>query len=130
MALLQAIDKGSGVLGFQTLAGAQSDGMPLGTIIALYRTTVPTGFLPCNGATFDVNQYPALYTILGTNKLPDLRECNLVGIGQSSRALISAHDIYTIGQFKDDQMQTLSATVDASQAEITINDPGHTHTVI
>ena len=129
MAVLQAIDKGSGVLGFQTLAGAQSDGMPLGTIIALYRTTVPTGFLPCNGATFDVTQYPALYAILGTNKLPDLRECNLVGVGQSSRALISAHDIYTIGQFKDDQVQTLTATVDASQAEITINDPGHTHTV-
>ena len=115
-------------MGFRTLAGAAGDGFPLGTIVALYSHTVPTGFLPCNGTQFDIHQYPALYTLLGRDTTPDLRECGLVGAGQSGR-VISAHDIYTIGQFKDDQVQTIGATIDTSGIEITVTDPGHTHTI-
>ena len=37
--------------------------------------------------------------------LPDLRECVPVGAGESTRAGIAAHDVYTVGQFKDDQLQ-------------------------
>lgn len=92
-------------LGYETLAGSSSDGLPVGTIIALYSNTVPTGFLPCNGVEYDIEQYPALYILLASNKTPDLRECNLVGIGQSTREAIAVHDIYTVGQFKDDQFQ-------------------------
>jgi microcystin-dependent protein len=34
---------------------------------------LPTGFLLCNGDTFDINTYPALYTFLNnSNKLPNL----------------------------------------------------------
>lgn len=120
----------NGVKQLRTLSGGMSDGLPLGTIIAMHSSRVPTGYLPCNGATYDINQYPSLYTLLGTNVLPDLRECNLVGIGESTRAIISAHDIYTLGQFKDDQIQTLTATLDTSGVKVEITDPGHTHTAV
>lgn len=88
-------------------------GLPLGSIIAVYSNLVPDGYLPCNGAVYDTTTYAALYAYLGSNRLPDLRECNLVGAGQSDNDYnatsnpngIQAHDIYTVGQFKDDQMQ-------------------------
>lgn len=88
-------------------------GLPLGSIIAVYSNLVPDGYLPCNGATFDTTTYAALYAYLGSNRLPDLRECGLVGAGQSSNDYdastnpngIHAHDVYDVGEFKDDQFQ-------------------------
>ena len=41
----------------------------------------------------------------GTNGTLDLRECVPVGVGTNGTDSIEAHDIYTIGQFKDDQLQ-------------------------
>lgn len=87
------------------VTGETGSGNPLGTIIAVYSNHVPDGYLPCNGTTFDQTQYPALYTLLGTNVLPDYRECALVGAGQNSSDTIADHDVYTLGEFKDDQIQ-------------------------
>lgn len=80
-------------------------GVPVGTILPYYGSVVPTNYLPCNGTTFDETQFPALYLLLGTNVLPDLREATLVGIGENTTHTIGNHDIYTIGEFKDDQVQ-------------------------
>ena len=93
-------------------------GLPLGTIIAVYSNLVPDGYLPCNGATFDTTTYAALYAYLGSNKLPDSRECVLVGAGQSDNEYdandnptgIQVHDVYIVGQFKDDQIQNITAS--------------------
>lgn len=74
---------------------------PLGSVLAYFGTTVPEGFLPCNGAAYDVTQYPELYAFLNSNTLPDLRECALVGIGENSTDTLGTHDIFTLGQFKD-----------------------------
>lgn len=74
---------------------------PLGSVLAYFGTTVPEGFLPCNGAAYDVNQYPELYAFLNSSTLPDLRECALVGIGENSTDTLGTHDIFTLGQFKD-----------------------------
>lgn len=74
---------------------------PLGSVLAYFGTTVPEGFLPCNGAVYDVTQYPELYTFLNSSTLPDLRECALVGIGENSTDTLGTHDIFTLGQFKD-----------------------------
>ena len=106
------------------LAGASAGGLPVGSILALHTNRVPSGYLPCNGATYDIAQYPALYTILQTNVLPDLREMNLVGTGTNSTQNISTHDVYTLGQFKDDQVQETITC-----AESTVDDPGHWHRV-
>lgn len=99
--LAQVIRNQDDELEIVNLAGAQSDGLPLGSIIPLHTTRVPAGFLPCNGTSFDRTQYPSLYTLLGTDVLPDLRELVLVGAGQNTTYTITAHDVYSVGQFKD-----------------------------
>ena len=50
----------------------QRDSLP-GMITAYAGATAPEGWAVCNGAEFDINTYYTLYQILGTNKLPDLR---------------------------------------------------------
>ena len=91
--------------------------MPVGAVIPFYSSIAPDGWLMCDGTdtTGTSNElrlyHPKLYEILGnSNVLPDMRECVLVGAGQSTRAILDepnhSHDVYTLGQFKDDQMQT------------------------
>jgi len=89
----------------EVVSGANASGLPIGTIIPIYSVKVPAGFLPCDGSQYDITQYPSLYLLLGSNRLPDLRESTLVGIGTSGRAEIAEHDVYTLGQFKVDQFQ-------------------------
>lgn len=112
----------NGTKQFQAFSGTQVPSfpsVPVGAILAMYTTTVPTGYLPCNGAEYDTEQFPLLYSVLGTNKLPDLRECVLVGSGTNTEDDIAEHDVYAINQFKDDQMQGHYH-----------EDPGHTHDLI
>ena len=46
-------------------------GAPVGTLITQYKKKPMSGYLYCDGSTFDENAYPALYMYLGTNVLPD-----------------------------------------------------------
>ena len=46
-------------------------GAPIGTLISQYKKKPMSGYLYCDGSTFDENAYPALYMYLGTNVLPD-----------------------------------------------------------
>lgn len=78
---------------------------PIGIIKPYYSANIPLGYLACDGSSFDTTIYSDLYTLLGTNTTPDLRECVLVGIGTNSTDVISSHDTYTLGYFKDDQFQ-------------------------
>lgn len=80
-------------------------GNPVGTIIPMYKKSSPSGYLYCDGSTFDETVYPALYLYLGSNVLPDYRECVMVGAEQNTTDTIAAHDVYTQGEFKDDQLQ-------------------------
>ena len=91
----------------------------------------PFGTLLCDGSVLtgtDKTSYPRLWNALtvdnglgGTTgkynlatdpstvrRLPDFRECVLVGAGRSSRPSteLVAHDVYTVGQFKDDQFKS------------------------
>ncbi len=80
---------------------------------------VPAGFLACDGRAISRTTYANLFAVIGTKygngdeittfNVPDLRETVMVGAGQSSRPVLDAsdhaHDIYTLGQFKDDQVQ-------------------------
>ena len=54
-------------------------GAPVGTLIQQYKKKPMSGYLYCDGSTFDENAYPALYMYLGTNVLPDYREGVMVG---------------------------------------------------
>lgn len=111
--------------------GGASDSCPLGTIVPYYGDTAPSSsWLICDGrdttgtseelATF----YPLLYAFLGTNKLPDFQECTLVGAGKNGTYIFDSternpstglfgnqsHDVYSVGEFKDDQFQGHSHT--------------------
>ena len=80
-------------------------GAPVGTLIQQYKKVPMSGYLYCDGSTFDENAYPALYMYLGTNVLPDYRECVMVGAEQNTTDTIATHDVYGEGEFKDDQLQ-------------------------
>lgn len=50
-----------------------SDLLPVGSIISFAGKVVPTGWLWCNGDTFNQNDYPTLYAVLGnSDTLPNL----------------------------------------------------------
>ena len=86
-------------------------GAPVGTLIQQYKKMPMSGYLYCDGSTFDENAYPALYMYLGTNVLPDYRECVMVGAEQNTTDTIATHDVYGEGEFKDDQIQDHTHTI-------------------
>lgn len=87
---------------------------PIGTIVPFGGSIAPQGWLICNGNAISRTDYADLFAVIGTSfgsgngsttfNLPDLRETVPVGSG-SRNVGITAHDIYDIGQFKDDQFQ-------------------------
>ena len=80
-------------------------GAAVGSLLQQYKKKPISGYLYCDGSTFDQNVYPALYMYLGSNVLPDYRECVMVGAEQNTTDTIATHDVYTEGEFKDDQLQ-------------------------
>ena len=88
-------------------------GAPVGTLISQYKKVAMSGYLYCDGSTFDENDYPALYMYLGTNVLPDYRECVMVGAEQNTTDTIATHDVYGEGEFKDDQLQRITGSFEA-----------------
>ena len=101
------------------LSNSAPVGNPIGTIISTYKKIQPRNYLYCDGSTFDENVYPALYLYLGTNVLPDYRECAMVGAEKNTTDVFDStqtnpstglpgtqnHDIYAQGEFKDDSFQ-------------------------
>lgn len=103
--------------------------IPVGAIMPFYGSIAPDGWFICDGTdtTNTSNQldlhHPELYEVLGnSNILPDLRECTLVGAGLSTRAILNetghSHDIYTLGEFKDDQIQNITGSIGVYGAEV------------
>lgn len=92
-------------------------GAAVGTLVSQYKKVPMSGYLYCDGSTFDENDYPALYMYLGTNVLPDYRECVMVGAEQNTTDTIATHDVYGEGEFKDDQFQLHNHTVPNSHAD-------------
>ena len=86
-------------------------GAPVGTLVTQYKKVPMSGYLYCDGSTFDENDYPALYMYLGTNVLPDYRECVMVGAEQNTTDTIATHDVYGEGEFKDDQLKRHTHTI-------------------
>lgn len=86
---------------------------PLGTVLSYAGQIAPYGYLICDGASYLVKDYPDLYAVIGntyggddTNfNVPDYRETVLVGVGENTTDTIASHDVYELGEFKDDQFQ-------------------------
>ena len=97
--------------------------IPTGTVLPYGGTTAPAGFHLCDNALAVRSAYQNLidwaveHNAIGNGKLlgpgngsttfrfPDLRECVIVGAGQNAKYGINTHDVYTVGQFRDDQLQ-------------------------
>ena len=107
-------------------AAIGSSGLPVGAIVPFFGPAPNLEWLECDGTDTTgtsrelQTHYPALYSYLGnTNVLPDLRECSLVGVGKNETYVFDSteldpatgtqgsqdHDVYTVGEFKDDQFQ-------------------------
>lgn len=94
---------------------AYENPIPTGSVFPFAGITAPEGFLLCNGQEVSRFTYAKLYGVLGdtygagdgttTFNLPDYREATLVGAGQNEKLSIKEHDVYNVGEFKDDQMQ-------------------------
>ena len=102
LGLVKEINGEKTIIPLTTDAGA---GAPVGSLLQQYKKKPMSGYLYCDGSTFDQNAYPALYMYLGSNVLPDYRECVMVGAEQNTTDTIATHDIYGEGEFKDDQFQ-------------------------
>lgn len=89
--------------------------IPTGAVFPFAGITAPEGFLFCDGSAVSRTTYSKLLGVIGeiygsgdgstTFNLPDYRETVLVGAGQNEKLNIKEHDVYNIGEFKDDQMQ-------------------------
>lgn len=99
--------------------------IPVGTVLPFAGNTEPEGFLFTEGQEVLRNAYPNLFATIGTLygegdgqttfKLPDYREMVFVGAGQNVKLDIKVHDVYELGQFKDDQLQGHSHDTGYSQ---------------
>lgn len=83
----------------------------LGAVQGFLITPLDKHWLLADGSPVDANLHPRLAAVMPT--LPDLRESVLVGAGQNTHNSITTHDVYSVGQFRDDQFQdhTHSVTV-------------------
>lgn len=55
----------------ESLSGSYPTGLPVGALITMKDySSIPEGYLVCNGSTFNTALYPLLYTYLGSNTLP------------------------------------------------------------
>ena len=75
----------------------------------------------CDGRELSRTEYAELFAVLGvtwgigdgvtTFNIPESREIGFVGAGENTTNTIANHDVYTLGQFKDDQLQTITGCV-------------------
>lgn len=110
--------------------------VPVGTILHYAGAEAPDGWMICDGRELDSEEYSSLfetigYTYGGSNskfKLPDFRETAAVGVGTRS----SSVDVYTLGQFKDQQIAShthaQAAHTHTASAHCHPTAVSHTHT--
>lgn len=89
--------------------------IPVGAIIPIQDSTIPTGFLLCDGSELKVADYGDLYTAIGKTygqtdstkfNLPDLRNKTLWGIGSST----------TLGEYLKAALPNITGTYTPSGA--------------
>ena len=95
-----------------------------GQLIQSLNPECPEGCFVPHGQPFDTSIYEDLAKVFPDGKLPDLRECVLVCAGQNEHITTHEHDVFNAGEFKDD-----CAAAGGHTHTITINDPGHGHSV-
>ena len=112
--------------------------LPAGVTVPYAGATSPTGWLLCNGQAVSRTSYPRLFAAIGTTygqgdgsttfNVPDLRECNPVGIGKRASG-VTNHNELTLGGFQDDQYQQHSHGVEGNtgSTQPTFTGTAHSH---
>ena len=114
------------------------EGIPTATIVPWSSSSVPSGFLECNGAAVSRSTYSALFAIVGTTygagdgastfNLPDLQDN--VAVGKSNnKALASTGGANTVQSTGNVGGSTANATLSTAQLashthNVNQNDPG------
>ena len=100
------------------------EGIPTGTIVPWSDSSIPSGFLECNGAAVSRTTYSALFAIVGTTygagdgsstfNLPDLQDN--VAVGKSNnKALASTGGANTVQSTGNVAGSTANATLTTAQ---------------
>ena len=101
--------------------------IPVGLIFPFAgpKTAIPAGYLLCDGQAVLRESYPDLFRLIGvtygvgdgitTFNVPDYREAVLVGSEQRASGIM-IHDVYALGEFKDDQIQNITGHVASSES--------------
>ena len=93
---------------------ADVSSLPVGTILAYQGSTVPDGFLLCNGSVFSKINYPELYELLGTNTTPNLVNKFLMGSSTAgtskSAGLPNLYGTARFGEFDGDGTLLISTS--------------------
>ena len=107
------------------------EGIPTATIVPWSASSIPTGFLECNGAAVSRSTYSALFAIVGTTYgagdgsstflLPDLQEKVAISKG-NSQALASTGGANTVSATGNIGGSTANATLTSAQLA------SHSHT--
>ena len=107
--------------------GELANGVPIGSVFNLATTTVPTGYLECNGAAISRSTYAALFATISTTwgtgdgsstfNLPDLRGQFVRGWANTKTG--TGDDGRSFASTQSDQNKSHNHTV---------TDPGHKHT--
>lgn len=102
---------------------------PIGLILPFGSSTIPDGYLPCDGSSVMVADYPELYAVIGNNYGGDSTSFALPQLNDN--VVVGAGDTFAIGDSGG------STTVSLSVAELpshnhsatapTVIDPSHSH---
>lgn len=100
-----------------------------GQLIQSLNPECPEGCFVPDGSAFDTSIYEELAKVFPSGVLPDMRECVLVMVGQNEHITTHAHDVFSAGEFKDDQAQLVEHghEITDNGHSHNITDPGHDH---
>jgi len=109
----------TGVLDTSVLPSVALAGVPTGAVQAFAMTTVPSGWLACDGSTVSRTDYADLYALIGTS----FGE----GDGSTTFALPNLQDNFVLGL--GTTYATIAATGGECEHTLTTSEmPAHTHT--
>jgi microcystin-dependent protein len=106
---------------------------PVGTILGIFSSTVPSGWLVCNGQTLSYSDYPTLGALFGVSSgsfnLPDLNNKMLSTIAVSESVVDTTH---THGTLANPAQVVGTTTINAHTHNSTVNHTAgdmaaHTH---
>jgi microcystin-dependent protein len=116
---------GSGVLSWQAVQG-----VPSGSVFTHASTTLPSGYLECNGAAVSRSTYAALFSAISTTwgsgdgsstfNVPDLR-------GEFVRGFDNSRGVDSGRSFASSQGSQYQQHNHSASATSSVSDPGHRH---